>query len=142
MATPAAALKLMRSICLSLPDTSEGTHYGKASFKVGRKMFATCGEEKVGYGMIVALEAEHCKLVLATDPRFTPFREYPNCVFLAAADMNDRNEIGELVAESYGIVAGAAKPSKRSTTTTAATKKAPTKSTTDKPVTKKVAKKP
>lgn len=106
MPTPAAALKLMRSIVASFDDTSEGSHYGKASFKVKRTMFATYGEEKTGWGMVVALEPEHYKLVLATDPRFSPFRGYPNCVFLAAADMGNREEVRELVAESYGIIAG------------------------------------
>lgn len=109
MATIAAGLKLMRSICLSLPDTSEGTHYGKASFKVRRKIFATYGEERIGHGMIVGLEPEHARLIVAGDPRFAPFREYPNCVFMAAAQMNDPAEVRELVVESYGIVAGSTK---------------------------------
>lgn len=113
MATPAAALKLMRSLCLALPDTTEGTHYGKVSFKVKRKIFATCGEERVGYGVIVALEPEHLRLVAASDPRFSPYREYPNCVFLAAADMNDHDEVRELVAESYGIVSGTTRAAER-----------------------------
>lgn len=113
MPTPAAALKLMREIVASLPDTSEGAHYGKASFKVGRKMFATFGDEKIGdgkigCGMIVGLEPDHCKLLLASDTRFAPFREYPNCVFLAAAEMKNRDEVRDLVAESYRIVAGGA----------------------------------
>lgn len=123
MPTPAAALKLMRSIVASLADTSEGSHYGKASFKVKRTMFATFGEEKVGdaktknvqteWGMVVALEPEHYQLVLATDPRFTAFKGYPNCVFLSASEMTNRAEVRELVAESYGIVAGAKKPERR-----------------------------
>lgn len=129
MPTPAAALKLMRSVCLSLPDTSEGTHYGKASFKVRRTMFATYGEEKLGWGMVVAFEPEHYKLVLATDKRFSAFRGYPNCVFLAATDMNDREEVRELVAESYGIVAGAKKPRR-----TEAKKKVVKKAAKKKPV--------
>lgn len=111
MPSPTAALRLMREIVSALPDTSEGTHYGKASFKVQRKMFATFGDEKIGEGkiacgMIVGLEPEHCKLVLANDPRFAPFREYPNCVFLAAAEMKNRDEVRDLVAESYRIVTG------------------------------------
>lgn len=127
MPTPAAALKLMRSVCLSLPYTSEGTHYGKASFKVRRTMFATYGEEKTGWGMVVALEPEHFKLVLATDKRFSAFRGYRNCVFLAASDMKDREEVRELATESYNLVAGAATSKRRATKNKVAAKKKPTK---------------
>jgi hypothetical protein len=46
MATAEDALKKMREICLSLPDTHEGNHFGQAGFYVTRKIFATCGDKR------------------------------------------------------------------------------------------------
>ena len=34
-------LRMMREVCLSLPETVEGEHFGEACFRVGKRIFAT-----------------------------------------------------------------------------------------------------
>src|SRR5262245_49550702 len=73
MATPHTALRMMREICLSLPETSEGEHFGEASFRVGKRIFATCGEKDGVCRLVLQLEPEHARRLIASDPRFKPY---------------------------------------------------------------------
>jgi hypothetical protein len=45
MATAKSALKAMRGICLSLPETTEADHFGESMFRVRGRGFASCGEK-------------------------------------------------------------------------------------------------
>jgi hypothetical protein len=53
MATAEAALAKMRAICLALPGSSEAVHFGEACFRVGKRIFASCGGE-AGFGEVEA----------------------------------------------------------------------------------------
>ena len=41
--TDAQAVRWLRTLCLSLPKTHEGLHFGDPSFDVGKRIFASCG---------------------------------------------------------------------------------------------------
>ncbi|MBV9507767.1 MAG: MmcQ/YjbR family DNA-binding protein [Acidobacteriia bacterium] len=42
-----------RRIALSLPEATEGSHFGNADFRVGGRIFATLSLEKQGYGVLL-----------------------------------------------------------------------------------------
>ena len=42
-----------RRIALALPEAVEGSHFGKADFRVGGKIFATLSLESEGYGVLL-----------------------------------------------------------------------------------------
>jgi len=45
MAAAPTALRMMREICLSLPETVEADHFGESCFRVRKRIFASCGEK-------------------------------------------------------------------------------------------------
>jgi len=49
----------MREFCLSLPDTAESEHFGEACFRVGKRLFASCGEKDGVCRLVFHLEPEH-----------------------------------------------------------------------------------
>ena len=59
LATTEEALNKMREICLSLPDTREGEHFGEAAFYVKGKLFATCGEKHGVCEITFGLDPDH-----------------------------------------------------------------------------------
>ena len=65
MATAEEALEKMREICLSLPGTHEGHHFGETAFYVGSKLFATCGEKHGVCEIIFGLEPDHAAALQA-----------------------------------------------------------------------------
>src|SRR5262245_18842807 len=103
MATPHTALRMMREICLSLPETSEGEHFGEASFRVGKRIFATCGEKGGVCRLVFQLEAKHARRLVASDPHFEPYPRQKNGVWIDAADVKDWDEVRALVLESYRL---------------------------------------
>ena len=103
MATPQAALKKMREICLSLPDSREGEHFGQSAFRAGGRMFASCGFKDGTCRIVVQLEAARVKRLLSSDPRFRRYPLAPNCVELAAEDVRSWSEVRDLVRESYRL---------------------------------------
>jgi predicted DNA-binding protein (MmcQ/YjbR family) len=103
MATIKQALRVMRSVCLSLPGAAEKAHYGETCFAGYGKMFASCGE-KSGVGRIVVqLEKEHARRLVASNPRFAPYLRQKNCVWIHVADIDDWDQIRSLVLESYRL---------------------------------------
>jgi hypothetical protein len=68
----ATALDEMRTICVGLPDMTEGAHFGKTAFKVGAKMFATCGEEDSQWQVIIGATPARAKELLAIGDPFSP----------------------------------------------------------------------
>ena len=64
------ALEKIREICLSLPETTEGTHGGKACSPCAEKLFLTFGGKRAELG--VGLEPAHAAALVSADPRFRP----------------------------------------------------------------------
>jgi len=118
MATAVAAMKAMREMCRSLPDTSEVEHFGETCFCVGKRLFASCGEKKGVCRIVVQLEPEHAESLLAADPRFKPYARQRNIVWIDAATMKDFDEVRALVLESYRINAAKPSPKERGSAST------------------------
>lgn len=111
MLTTETALKKMRELSESLPDTSERAHFGESMFYVRKKGFASCGEKKGVCRFVFQLEPEHAKRLLQTDTRFERYPFAKQCLVLNAGDAKSWSEVKALVLESYGIIAvGTKKP--------------------------------
>src|SRR3712207_900090 len=108
MATAAEALEKMREICLSLPDTREGDHFGETAFYVKGKLFATCGEKHGACEITFGLEPDHAAALVANDSRFKPYPRDKRGVVLDAAKVKSWSELEPLLRESYEL----RKPSK------------------------------
>src|SRR4030095_12553762 len=104
MATFEKALDKMREICLSLPDTREGDHFGETAFYVRGKLFATCGAKHGVCEITFGLEPDHAAALLENDPRFKPYSRDKRGVVLDAANVKRWSEVQELILESYEIV--------------------------------------
>jgi len=61
-----------RRIALSLPGTTEGSHFGNADFRVGGKIFATLSLEKEGYGVLLLSPEEQAGMVADAPEMFSP----------------------------------------------------------------------
>jgi predicted DNA-binding protein (MmcQ/YjbR family) len=112
MATAQAALRWMRKTCLSLPDTVEGDHFGESCFRVGKKIFATCGEKDGVCRIVFQLTADHARTLIATDSRFEPYARQRDGVWMDVAGVTDWNEVRALVLESYELNAPGGRPTK------------------------------
>jgi predicted DNA-binding protein (MmcQ/YjbR family) len=108
MATAEEALEKMREICLSLPDTTEGDHFGETAFYVKGKLFATCGAKHGVCEIVFGLEPDHAAALVANDPRFKPYPRDKRGVILEAAKVKSWSEVQTLIRESYEL----RKPSK------------------------------
>jgi predicted DNA-binding protein (MmcQ/YjbR family) len=93
----------MREICLSLPDAVEVEHFGEGCFRVGKRIFASCGEKHGVCRLVVQLEPAHARRLIASDRRFQPYARQANCVWSDAADVEDWSEVRALVLESYRL---------------------------------------
>ena len=103
MATAAQTLEKMREICLSLPDTREGDHFGQAAFYVKGKLFATCGEKHGVCEIVFGLQPDHAAALVKSDQRFKPYARDRRAVVMDAAKVNNWSEVKALVAESYEL---------------------------------------
>lgn len=103
MATAEEALEKMREICLSLPDTREGDHFGETAFYVKGKLFATCGEKHGVCEITFGLEPDHAAALVKNDPRFKPYPRDKRGVVLDAAKVRNWSEIKTLILESYEL---------------------------------------
>jgi predicted DNA-binding protein (MmcQ/YjbR family) len=110
MATATEAFRKMREICLALPDTREGDHFGKMAFYVKEKLFATCAEMDGLCEITFGLEPEQAAALVENDPRFKPYPRDKRGVVLDAAKVKSWSEIKALIFKSYELV----KPSARS----------------------------
>ena len=104
MTTPEEALEKLRKICLSLPDTREGSHFGEAAFYVGSKLFATWGEKHGVCEITFGLEPDHAAELVKADPRFKPYARDKRGVVLDAADVKSWSEVKALILESYELM--------------------------------------
>lgn len=108
MATAEEALEKMREICLALPDTREGAHFGETAFYVKDKLFATCGEKHGVCEIIFGLEPDHAAALVKNDSRFKPYARDKRAVVLEASKVKSWSELEPLIHESYAL----RKPSK------------------------------
>jgi predicted DNA-binding protein (MmcQ/YjbR family) len=113
MATADEALKKMREICLALPDTREGDHFGQAGFYVKRKLFATCGEKRGLCEISFGLDAEHAAALAEHDPKFKLHPRDKRGVVVDVAKVKSWTEIKSLLVESYELMRPATTPKKR-----------------------------
>jgi predicted DNA-binding protein (MmcQ/YjbR family) len=103
MATAQDALQKMREICLSLPDTREGVHFGEAAFYVKGKLFATCGEKNGICQITFGLTPDHVAALVQSDTRFKPYPRDRRGVVLDVAEVTDWNEVEALIRQSYEL---------------------------------------
>jgi predicted DNA-binding protein (MmcQ/YjbR family) len=103
MPTAEEALERMREICLSLPDTREGGHFGEVAFYVGGKLFAACGQKHGVCQLIFGLEPDRAAALVENDPRYKPYPRDKRAVVLDAADVKNWRELKPLILESYQL---------------------------------------
>jgi predicted DNA-binding protein (MmcQ/YjbR family) len=104
MATATEALRKMREICLALPATREGDHFGKTAFYVKGKLFATCGGKDGLCEITFGLEPDHAAALAENDPRFKPYPRDRRGVVLDAANVKRWGEVKALILKSYELV--------------------------------------
>ena len=63
-----------RRMALSLPEVVEGAHMGHPDFRVGRRIFATLGYPRRGWGMVVLTPDQQEWLLRAQAAGFTPVK--------------------------------------------------------------------
>jgi hypothetical protein len=61
-----------RRIALSLPEAVEGSHFGKADFRVGKKIFATLSLQSEGYGVLLLTPEQQAGMVQDEPKIFSP----------------------------------------------------------------------
>src|SRR5262245_59184555 len=71
----------MRETSPSLPDTVEADHFGAVCFRVGKRIFASCGEKDGVCRLVFQREPEHTRRLVASDPRFEPCTAEPLRVY-------------------------------------------------------------
>ena len=100
------ALRRLRKLCLSLPETAEVIAWGHPTFRAGTKMFAAYGEDK-GERSIGFRVGKRRQQDLVKGRRFyiTPYAGRFGWVSLKVAGKLDWNEIAGLVLESYRMTA-------------------------------------
>jgi predicted DNA-binding protein (MmcQ/YjbR family) len=96
-------LAKVREICLSLPCTREGDHFGSAAFYVKEKLFATCSAKHGACEITFGLQSDHAAALVAKDPRFKPYARDKRGVVLDAATVTNWSEVAALLAESYEL---------------------------------------
>ena len=61
-----------RQLALSLPEVEEDAHMGHPDFRVGKRIFATLGYPRRGWGMVKLTPEQQEWLVRAQPDTFTP----------------------------------------------------------------------
>lgn len=95
------ALQWMRDVCLALPNTSEGVHYGEIVFKVGTEMFASCGAKRGPRTIVFQINPKRTAELLETDARFRRYPYEKNGLWIKAAEVTDWEQLRAFVEESY-----------------------------------------
>ena len=103
MATAKQALEKLREICLSLPDTHEGGHFGDTAFYVKKKLFASCGDKHGVCEITFGLPPERAAALVKSDPRFRPYPRDKRGVVVAATDVTSWSELRGLIVQSYEL---------------------------------------
>ncbi|MCU0761014.1 MAG: MmcQ/YjbR family DNA-binding protein [Steroidobacteraceae bacterium] len=97
------AVAAMREVCLALPESSEGTQFGKPVWRAGKKVFAQCyayrdAPVKAAFWVGVARQG-----LMTMDPRFSipPYLGPGGWIALDVAAGFDLSELRSLALESY-----------------------------------------
>jgi hypothetical protein len=61
-----------RRIALSMSDTTEGSHFGNADFRVAGKIFATLSLEREGFGVLLLTPEQQAGMVEDEPEIFSP----------------------------------------------------------------------
>jgi hypothetical protein len=61
-----------RRLALSLPEATEGSHFGNADFRVGNKIFATLSLAKEGYGVLLLSTEQQAGMIADAPEIFSP----------------------------------------------------------------------
>ncbi|HPF24995.1 MAG TPA: MmcQ/YjbR family DNA-binding protein [Steroidobacteraceae bacterium] len=91
-----AVLTAMRSICLALPETSEGTQFGSPVWRAGKKVFAQAYCYEKGWRVAFWVGVEQQSL-LTRDPRYS-IPAYLGHNGWIALDVSRSHRVGELCA--------------------------------------------
>lgn len=106
MATANEALRRMRTICLSLPDTKETLTWGKPHFRVGEKIFCGYGEEDGRTVIGFKLEIKHAAAIIKTPGfRRAPYVGHKGWVSMDVHGVKDWDAVRGLILESYRLIA-------------------------------------
>ena len=98
-------LKKLRSLCLSLPETSEASSWGHPNFKAGKKMFAAFERVKGRPSMAFRLDPDDVDRLLGRKQFFvTPYGR-GQWVSLWADGALDWRAVEDLLDRSYRVVA-------------------------------------
>lgn len=98
--TSKQAFAKVRALCLALPDTREGSHFEKAAFYAGKKMFATCVDKDGRCEVAFGLEPQDAMTLLETDPRFKAYPRAKHALVVDAAALGDWKLLRALHGES------------------------------------------
>ena len=97
-----ALLKIMRTICLRLPETKEAVQFGFPVWQAGKKTFAWARSDERGFclGFWVGVEGQQ---LMTLDSRFRipPYMGHNGWIALDATDHCDAGEIALLALQSY-----------------------------------------
>jgi len=106
MAKSTTALKKIRQICLSLPDTKETLTWGHPHFRVGDKIFAGFGDEHGKPVLGFKMEMEIASVII-DDPRFwrAPYVGHKGWVSMDVSHVKNWGEVRALLLESYRLIA-------------------------------------
>ena len=111
------ALKWMREVCLALPDTSEGEHYGELVFKAGKALFASCGDKRGPRMIAFRIDAQRTADLLARDQRFQRYPYEKSGLWVKASDVEDWQQLRGFLEENYRMALQPPKPKKPMKTT-------------------------
>jgi predicted DNA-binding protein (MmcQ/YjbR family) len=98
----ARVLKIMRAICLKLPETHEAVHFGHPAWQAGARSFAMMRHDGERLTVCFWVGADRQNLLTA-DARFQipPYIGHNGWISLDVSRHGDRNEIEALARQSY-----------------------------------------
>lgn len=107
---PAAVFERVRTLCLALPEAELTSDRWAHSFKVRRRVFAhLLAVDEAGGDHVTVLvftaDPDEQEALLASGHPFFPTRSGRNRVGMVLDGSPDWDEVGELVTESYRLVA-------------------------------------
>lgn len=101
MVTSSEALTNVRRVCQPLPGVTEEDHFGERCFRVGKKIFASCGEKDGKCRIVLQMVPADAARFVRNDPRFRPYSRQKNCVEINADDVTDWTELQVYILGSY-----------------------------------------
>lgn len=106
MTTSSKALLQLRTLCLSLPETSETDSWGHPNFRAGKRTFAAFEDVRGRPSVAIRVGSEAADLLLLQRKDFfaTPYGKGKWISTWADVDL-DWDFLGELIDQSYRAVA-------------------------------------